>query len=107
VSSGFPGFPPEMVQFFRGLKRNNRREWFQPRKHLYEQHVKAPMLELVTALNGDLMKFAPLFVTEPKRPSSESIGTRVLARTRRHTRHMLPHLSGAAAPITPERAAST
>jgi uncharacterized protein (TIGR02453 family) len=67
VSSGFPGFPPEMVQFLRALKRNNRREWFQPRKHLYEQQVKEPMLELVTALNGDFMKFAPNFVTEPKK----------------------------------------
>ena len=43
-----------MVQFFRSLKRNNRREWFQPRKHLFEQHVKTPMLELVSALNADL-----------------------------------------------------
>jgi uncharacterized protein (TIGR02453 family) len=56
-----------MVQFLRALKRNNRREWFQPRKHLYEQQVKEPMLELVTALNGDFMKFAPDFVTEPKK----------------------------------------
>jgi uncharacterized protein (TIGR02453 family) len=67
VPSGFPGFPPEMVQFLRALRRNNRREWFQPRKHLYERDVKAPMLELVTALNGDLMKFAPQFVTDPKK----------------------------------------
>jgi uncharacterized protein (TIGR02453 family) len=56
-----------MVQFLRALKRNNRREWFQPRKHLYEQQVKEPMLELVTALNRDFMKFAPHFVTEPKK----------------------------------------
>jgi uncharacterized protein (TIGR02453 family) len=67
VPSGFPGFPPEMIRFFRSLKRNNRRDWFQPRKHLYEQHVKAPMLDLVTALNGELMKFAPQFVTDPNK----------------------------------------
>jgi len=67
ASSAFPGFPPEMVQFLRGLKRNNRREWFQPRKHLFDQHVKEPMLELVAALNGELAKFAPEFVTEPKK----------------------------------------
>ncbi len=67
MPSGFPGFPPEMVQFLRGLKRNNRRDWFQSRKQLYEQHVKTPMLELVAALNGDLMKFAPEFVTDPKK----------------------------------------
>lgn len=62
----FPGFPAEMVKFFRGLKRNNRRDWFQPRKHLYDQHVKEPMLELVAALNGELVKFAPEYVTDPK-----------------------------------------
>jgi uncharacterized protein (TIGR02453 family) len=62
----FAGFPPEMVQFFRSLKRNNRREWFQPRKHLFEQHVKAPMLELIAAINAEMEKFAPEYVTEPK-----------------------------------------
>src|SRR5208337_3298440 len=55
-----------MVRFFRALKRNNRREWFQPRKHLFEQHVKTPMLELVSAINAELAKFAPEHVTEPK-----------------------------------------
>ena len=62
----FAGFPEEMPKFFRSLKRNNRREWFQPRKHLFEQHVKTPMLELVSAINAELAKFAPEHVTEPK-----------------------------------------
>lgn len=66
MRSAFAGFPPEMVKFFRSLGRNNRREWFQPRKPLFEQHVKAPMLELVAAINADLAKFAPEYVTEPK-----------------------------------------
>jgi uncharacterized protein (TIGR02453 family) len=66
LRSTFAGFPPEMVRFFQSLKRNNRREWFQPRKHLFEQHVKAPMLELVGAINAELAKFAPEYVTEPK-----------------------------------------
>lgn len=67
MPSGFPGFPAEAAKFLRSLKRNNRRDWFQPRKHLYEQHVKAPMLELVAALNSDLVKFAPAYVTDPKK----------------------------------------
>ena len=66
MRSAFAGFPPEMVRFFRSLKRNNRREWFQPRKHLFEQHVKTPMLELIGAINAELAKFAPEHVTEPK-----------------------------------------
>jgi len=40
----FRGFPPESLTFLRGLKRNNRREWFQPRKEIYESRVKAPMI---------------------------------------------------------------
>jgi uncharacterized protein (TIGR02453 family) len=67
VPPGFQGFPAEAAKFLRSLKRNNRREWFQLRKHLYEQHVKAPMLELVAALNSDLAKFAPDYVTDPKK----------------------------------------
>jgi uncharacterized protein (TIGR02453 family) len=67
VPAGFPGFPKEMTTFFRNLKRNNRREWFQPRKHLFEQHVKEPMIELVTALNNDFAKFAPQYVSDPKK----------------------------------------
>ena len=67
MRTAFPGFPAEMPRFFRALKRNNRREWFQPRKHLYERHVKEPMLELVAALNTELAKFAPAYVTDPKK----------------------------------------
>ncbi len=67
TQSAFAGFPPEMVKFFRGLRRNNRREWFQPRKHLFERHVKEPMLELLGAINTGLANFAPEYVTEPKK----------------------------------------
>lgn len=63
----FEGFPKEMVAFFRSLKRNNRREWFQPRKHLFEEHVKEPMTRLVEALNADLAKFAPEYISDPKK----------------------------------------
>ncbi len=67
MPSGFPGFPAEAAKFLRSLKRNNRREWFQPRKALFEQHVQAPMLELVAALNAGLARFAPDYMTEPKK----------------------------------------
>ena len=66
MSTTFAGFPEQMLTFFRGLKRSNRREWFQPRKHLFEEHVKQPMVRLIEALNGELAKFAPEYVTEPR-----------------------------------------
>lgn len=61
----FPGFPQEALDFFRGLARNNRREWFQPRKSVFEEQVKRPMRELVERLNADMRRFAPEFITEP------------------------------------------
>lgn len=67
MPASFSGFPSEMVTFFRSLKRNNRREWFQPRKPLFEKHVKEPMIDLVTALNNDFAKFAPEYVSDPKK----------------------------------------
>jgi uncharacterized protein (TIGR02453 family) len=65
MPAGFPGFPQEGMRFLRALKKNNRREWFQPRKHTYEDRVKAPMLELVTALNAEMAAFAPAYVRDP------------------------------------------
>lgn len=55
------------MKFLKGLNKNNRREWFQPRKQVFEESVKAPMEELVEALNAKLMGFAPQYITEPKR----------------------------------------
>jgi uncharacterized protein (TIGR02453 family) len=65
MRSGFAGFPPEAMTFFRGLKRNNDRDWFQSRKHIFEEKVKAPMTELVAALNVEMKRFAPEYVTDP------------------------------------------
>lgn len=54
------------MTFFRGLTRNNNREWFQRRKRIFDEKVKAPMFELVEAINGELLAFAPQHVTEPR-----------------------------------------
>jgi len=65
VKTGFTGFPAEGMKFFRSLARNNRREWFQPRKHIHDEQVKGPMMDLVTALNSEMVRFAPNYVAEP------------------------------------------
>jgi uncharacterized protein (TIGR02453 family) len=67
LKSAFPGFPQEGIDFLRRLARNNRREWFQPRKAIFEEQVKRPMFELVEAVNAALARFAPEHVTEPER----------------------------------------
>ena len=67
MSSVFPGFSREAMQFFRGLARNNNRDWFLPRKPIFEEHVKQPMHELVAQVNAALKTFAPEYVTEPSK----------------------------------------
>ena len=61
------GFPAEALEFLRGLEKNNRREWFEPRKRIYEEQVRAPMLELVAGLAARMRAFAPEFAIEPER----------------------------------------
>lgn len=51
----------------RQLARNNDRQWFQPRKEIYQTHVYEPMRLLVELINRDLRKFAADHVTEPKK----------------------------------------
>lgn len=65
AKSPFPGFSQEALQFFRGLARNNRREWFLPRKPVFDERVKQPMVELCETLNLALKRFAPAYVTDP------------------------------------------
>jgi uncharacterized protein (TIGR02453 family) len=67
MSARFPGFPPDAMTFFRGLERNNRREWFQARKPVYEEMVKRPMVELIRNLTGAMMSFAPDYVVDPEK----------------------------------------
>ncbi|HEX4229941.1 MAG TPA: DUF2461 domain-containing protein [Bryobacteraceae bacterium] len=43
----FSGFPKAGIRFLRDLKRNNDREWFRERKHIYEEAVRAPMESLL------------------------------------------------------------
>ena len=63
--SPFPGFPKEAISFFRGLARNNHRDWFQPRKPVFDEQVKQPMIELCESINGALKRFAPHYVSDP------------------------------------------
>src|SRR5437763_729924 len=65
MNPGFGGFPPEAMPFLRALKKNNRREWFQPRKEIYEEKVRGPMIGLVTAVMRRMADFAPEHVGDP------------------------------------------
>jgi uncharacterized protein (TIGR02453 family) len=59
-------FTPKMLTFFRQLEKNNQREWFTPRKAIFEEQVRQPMIALVADLCEDLRKsYVDLVPAEP------------------------------------------
>jgi len=63
----FTGFPPAALTFLRGLARNNRREWFEPRREVYEQSVRRPLQLLVEEVDARLGALAPEITGNPRR----------------------------------------
>ena len=63
----FAGFPPEALSFFRRLKRNNNRPWFQKHKDEYEENVRFPMQCLIASLGPRMADVAPDFDFNPKK----------------------------------------
>jgi len=58
-------FTPATLKFLRGLARNNDRDWFEPRRAIFEAELKAPMLALIEEVNHGLESFAPEHVRPP------------------------------------------
>jgi uncharacterized protein (TIGR02453 family) len=65
--TAFPGFPAEGIDFLGELKKNNDREWFTARKSVYLEKVQLPLVDLVSAVHGEMLRFAPAYVGEPKK----------------------------------------
>lgn len=62
----FKGFSKETVSFFRRLKRNNNKAWFDNHKSEYEQHVLEPAKAFVAVLGERMRETIPGIVAEPK-----------------------------------------
>jgi uncharacterized protein (TIGR02453 family) len=63
----FDGFPKAGLDFFKKLKRNNSRPWFEKHKDEYESQVKLPIQSLVAALQPHFSQFAAEYEVNPKR----------------------------------------
>ncbi|MFZ0662019.1 MAG: DUF2461 domain-containing protein [Acidobacteriaceae bacterium] len=60
-----PYFTPPAIDFLRKIKRNNRREWFEARRDVYERELKQPMLALIERLMQGMMDYAPDHLRPP------------------------------------------
>jgi uncharacterized protein (TIGR02453 family) len=53
---------PEGLAFLHNLARHNDREWFTPRKAVFEAGLKEPMLAIIRKVTSAMESFAPSFV---------------------------------------------
>ena len=65
--SGEPYFREAGLKFLRGLRRNNRREWFEARRPEFERELKQPLLALIETVNDAMQEFAPANVRAPQK----------------------------------------
>ena len=63
----FRGFGREALAFLRRLKRNNRRDWFERNRSIYELEVRDPLRMLVEELDVRLAGIAPEISGDPRR----------------------------------------
>ncbi len=59
AKASFEGFRPQALGFLRRLKRNNRREWFERNRAVYETEIRDPMRALVEEMDVRLARLAP------------------------------------------------
>ena len=62
----FQGFPARGLDFLSGLAANNRREWFEQRREIYERDLLEPAKALVADLGRSLRQAIPGLVVDPR-----------------------------------------
>jgi uncharacterized protein (TIGR02453 family) len=66
TSVEFSGFREEGFVFLKKLAKNNHRDWFLPRKPVFEEQLQKPMTQLMLAIEGELKKNKVPLLTNPK-----------------------------------------
>lgn len=63
----FRGFPPRAMTFLRGLKKNNRKEWFEAHREDYDDALRTPMKLLIDDVDVRLATFIPEIIGSAKK----------------------------------------
>ena len=58
---------PKLFRFFRDLKKNNDRDWFQANKQRYEDDVRGPLLAFIDDFAEPLYKISPHYRAEARK----------------------------------------
>jgi len=89
--TALPYFRPEALTFLRNLARHNDRDWFTPRKAIFEAELKEPMLAIIRKITDAMTEFAPNHV----RPAEKSLFR--IYRDTRFSNNKLPYKTHVAA----------
>lgn len=101
MAHDFKGFPKDFFAFFRELKSNNDRTWFEENKPRYRESVQAPMSDFITAMAPRLAKISKHFQADP-RPNGRSMFR--IYRDVRFSKDQRPYKLNAACQFRHERA---
>jgi uncharacterized protein (TIGR02453 family) len=72
MGQNFIGFGKDFFAFFRELKSNNNRAWFEDNKQRFRDSVQAPMSDFIEAMAPRLARISRHFVADP-RPNGGSM----------------------------------
>ncbi len=64
--AAFRGFSPEALRFLRDLAKHNERDWFNPRKPIYERELLEPWRAMVADLSAAMRKARVPLGADPK-----------------------------------------
>ena len=66
MTPSFRGFRPDALTYLRGLRKNNRREWFEERRPVFAREIVEPMKALIEELDVRFAALAPEYVGDPR-----------------------------------------
>jgi len=89
----FKGFPADLFRFFKDLKKNNNRAWFNASKDRYLESVVEPMGEFIVSMQPRLKAISNHYVADP-RPHGGSMFR--IYRDARFSRYKKPYKTHAA-----------
>ena len=64
---------PKLFAFFRELRENNNRDWFQANKKRYEENVREPLLKFIIDFGVRLAEISPHYVADARK-KAKSLG---------------------------------
>ncbi len=64
--SEFNGFPKDFFAFYKALKKNNNRDWFNANKERYHEVVVKPMCEYISSMASHLEAISPHYSADPR-----------------------------------------